>query len=323
MSDSDEFSDNPFRKLDAARFPAKRRAGRSGPERSGPAGRPPGGPGISARESAYGNAADGEDTALFLAAMSRVSPAKAPARGGFRLADTGALEAVSSPKKRRAARAKREEPATAAPETPAASPENAPEAGAPPVDDESAAFLRAMGDARPLTGRGREVAPAAETVTPPPASGLSFRELMEGTLEFAISHSDEYLEGHVVGLDPLIMGRLRAGTLSPEAHLDLHGLNSAQAFEALRDFMRGAWYRSLRVVLVVPGRGKNSPQGQAVLREKLQLWLTQEPFKRVVLAFCTARPHDGGPGSVYVLLRKFRKKGRIFWERMPMDPDLV
>ena len=180
-----------------------------------------------------------------------------------------------------------------------------------------------MGDARPLPGRGREVAPATETATPPPASGLSFRELMEGTLEFAVSHSDEYLEGQVVGLDPLIMGRLRAGSLSPEAHLDLHGLNSAQAFEALRDFMRGAWYRSLRVVLVVPGRGRNSPQGQAVLREKLQLWLTQEPFKRVVLAFCTARPHDGGPGSVYVLLRKFRKKGRIFWERMPMDPDLV
>uniref|UniRef100_UPI0026072BA5 Smr/MutS family protein n=1 Tax=uncultured Desulfovibrio sp. TaxID=167968 RepID=UPI0026072BA5 len=193
----------------------------------------------------------------------------------------------------------------------------------PEPDEESAAFLRAMGDARPLAGRGREVAPVAETATPPPGSELSFRELMEGTLEFAVSFSDEYLEGHVVGLDPLIMGRLRSGALSPEAHLDLHGLNAVQAFGALRDFMRGAWYRSLRVVLIVPGRGRNSPQGQAVLREKLQLWLTQEPFKRVVLAFCTARPHDGGPGSVYVLLRKFRKKGRICWERLPMDADLV
>ena len=323
MADADEFSDNPFRKLDAARFPAKRRQGASTQTRAAveaPTARASKG---SASKTAPQDAADGEDAALFMAAMSRVVPARPPERRGFSLADTGALDEVSSPKKRRRARAKEETAAGQAPGPLAESVDRAPEPPAPAGDDESAAFLRAMGDARPLTGRGREVAPATEPVTPPRGSELSFRELMEGTLEFAVSHSDEYLEGHVVGLDPLIMGRLRAGNLSPEAHLDLHGLNSAQAFEALRDFMRGAWYRSLRVVLVVPGRGRNSPQGQAVLREKLQLWLTQEPFKRVVLAFCTARPHDGGPGSVYVLLRKFRKKGRIFWERMPMDPDLV
>ena len=322
MSDTDEFSDNPFRKLDAARFPAKRGKGASGQAGAG-AGPMVRAPKVGRPKAMPHDDTDPEDAALFMAAMSRVKPAETGARGGFRLVDTGALDEVSSPKKRRRARAKQEAAAAQAPGPLEESVDRAPGPPAPADDDESAAFLRAMGDARPLAGRGREVAPVTETATPPPASGLSFRELMEGTLEFAVSHSDEYLEGHVVGLDPLIMGRLRAGGLSPEAHLDLHGLNSVQAFEALRDFMRGAWFKSLRVVLVVPGRGRNSPQGQAVLREKLQLWLTQEPFKRVVLAFCTARPHDGGPGSVYVLLRKFRKKGRIFWECMPMDPDLV
>ena len=115
--------------------------------------------------------------------------------------------------------------------------------------------------------------------------------------------TDEYMEGHVVGLDQMIMNKLRAGGLSPEAHLDLHGLNAQQAFETLRGFMRGSWYKGLRTILVVPGRGKNSPDG-------------------VVLAFCTAQPHDGGPGSVYVLLRKYKKKGRVYWERMPADADL-
>ena len=75
----------------------------------------------------------------------------------------------------------------------------------------------------------------------------------------------------------------------------------------------------LLVILVLLQAGK---EGMGVLREKLQSWLTQDPFKRVVLAFCTAQPHDGGPGSVYVLLRKYRKKGRIYWERMPADADL-
>ncbi|MDE6734391.1 MAG: DNA mismatch repair protein MutS, partial [Desulfovibrio sp.] len=254
MSDTDEFSDNPFRKLDAARFPAKRGQAAGGKAGAGAA------PTVRAPKVSRAKAVpeadtDPEDAALFMAAMSRVKPAETGVRGGFRLADTGALAEVSTPKKRRRARAKQETAEARAPAPFAESVDRAPEPAAPAEDDESAAFLRAMGDARPLAGRGREVSPVTETATPPPASGLSFRELMEVTLEFAVSHSDEYLEGHVVGLDPLIMGRLRAGGLSPEAHLDLHGLNSVQAFEALRDFMRGAWFKSLRVVLVVPGRG--------------------------------------------------------------------
>ena len=57
---------------------------------------------------------------------------------------------------------------------------------------------------------------------------------MEGKLESALSFTNEYIEGHVVGLDQMIMNKLRAGSLSPEGHLDLHGLNAVQAFEALR-----------------------------------------------------------------------------------------
>ena len=209
--------------------------------------------------------------------------------------------------------------APAAPkETPAASivPDNR------PVDEEEDAFLLAMKQVAPLAGKGRAVAPLVNPQSPPPAADTSLQDFLDGKLEFALSFTDEYLEGHVVGLDPLIMGKLRSGSLSPEAHLDLHGLNVLQAFETLRGFMRGSWYKGLRTVLLVPGRGKNSPDGIGILRGKLQTWLTQDPFKRVVLAFCTAQPHDGGPGSIYVLLRKFRKKGRICWERMPADADL-
>ena len=176
---------------------------------------------------------------------------------------------------------------------------------------------------QPLQGKGRAVAPVP---TPQPTvqayADATMQDVLDGKLEFALSLSGEYIEGHVVGLDALIMNQLRAGRYSPEAHLDLHGLNAAQAFQALVGFFRGAWYKGMRSVLLVPGRGRNSADGMGVLRSKLQEWLTREPLKRVVLAFCTARPADGGPGSVYVLLRKYRKKGKICWERMPPDPDL-
>ena len=179
-----------------------------------------------------------------------------------------------------------------------------------------------MRDVAPLSGKGRAVAPETPPPAPPAHAELSLRDFMDGKLEFALSMTGEYLEGYVVGLDELTMNKLRAGQYSPEAHLDLHGLNAAQAFQALVGFFRSAWHKGLRTVLVVPGRGRNSPDGIGVLRDKLQFWLTEEPFKRVVLAFCTARPADGGAGSVYILLRKYRKKGKICWERTPADPDL-
>ena len=187
---------------------------------------------------------------------------------------------------------------------------------------EEDAFYRAMREVRPLAGKGRDVAPLVEPSASITRSENILQDFMDGKLEFALSLTGEYLEGYVVGLDELTMNKLRSGQYSPEAHLDLHGLNALQAFQALLGFFRSAWYKGMRAVLVVPGRGRNSQDGIAILRDKLQSWLTQEPFKRVVLAFCTARPVDGGPGSVYVLLRKYRKKGKIHWERMPADPDL-
>lgn len=193
---------------------------------------------------------------------------------------------------------------------------------AEPMARDDDLFLRAAAGASPLAPGGRAVSRAPAGGEPPALGQPTLEDFMAGRLEFAIANYDEYLEGHVVGLDESAMNRLRAGSYSPEAHVDLHGLNSLQAFESLRAFFRSAWFKGLRCVLVVPGRGRNSPFGQSVLRAKLQHWLTQEPFKRLVLAFCTAQPHDGGPGSVYVLLRRNPKKGRIFWERMPADADL-
>jgi DNA-nicking Smr family endonuclease len=183
-------------------------------------------------------------------------------------------------------------------------------------------FAGAMRDVRPLKSKGRDVprnaAPHA-VLTP---QQQSFQELLESTLEFALSFSEDYIEGHVVGLERGILQKLRARQYSPEAHLDLHGLNANQAFNALVGFVRHSWHRGMRTLLLIPGRGKNSWDGVAVLRERVQSWLTQDPLKRVVLAFCTAKPVDGGPGSLYVLLRKYKKKGKIYWERCPADLDL-
>ena len=191
--------------------------------------------------------------------------------------------------------------------------------------EEDINFFAAMQDVTPLSGKGREVAAEAPVSIPPvPTPPNPLQEFIDGKLEFALAFTDEYVEGHVVGLDLMLVGKLQAGQFSPESHLDLHGMNAQQAFDALVGFFRAAYFKGQRTVLVVPGRGLNSPHGIPILREKVQEWFTQEPLKRVILAFCTAKPSDGGAGALYVLLRKFRKgEGKIHWERKPVDPDLI
>ena len=183
------------------------------------------------------------------------------------------------------------------------------------------AFFKAVDGAEPIKKKGRVIVPEKRTIVADSVSD-DLAALMSGKLEFQLLCRDEYFEGHIAGLDQMTVDKLASGGLSPEAHLDLHGCTTVQAFEALRSFVKSSWYKGLRTLLVIPGRGRNSLDRFGVLRSKLQSWLTQEPLKRVVLAFCTAQPHDGGPGSVYVLLRKYRKKGRVFWERLPLDEDL-
>lgn len=214
----------------------------------------------------------------------------------------------------------RRRPSPAARDGQAPAPDPAPSS----AGDDEAAFASAMRDVAPLDGKGRAIQPEVpQPHAAPAAAGNPLQDFMEGRIEFSLASTDEYVEGHVIGLDLSIVGRLQAGQLSPEAHLDLHGLNAEQAFQALVGFMRHSYMCGRRVVLVVPGRGRNSPAGIGVLREKVQEWFTQEPFRRVILAFCTARQVDGGPGSLYVLLRKFRKdRGKVVWNRNPTDPDL-
>ena len=53
-------------------------------------------------------------------------------------------------------------------------------------------------------------------------------------------------------------------------------------------------------MLVIHGKGMNSPGGEAVLRKLTRHWLTQ---RSDVLAYCDAIPRDGGKGAVLVLLK--------------------
>ncbi len=126
----------------------------------------------------------------------------------------------------------------------------------------------------------------------------------EPSSPFDLSDSDEFLEGAVRGLDPRVLKKLRKGEYAVQEHLDLHGLRVDEAKSALLAFIQRARTAGKRCVLVVHGRGLHSKDQVPVLKEALRRWLSGDRFAESVLAFATARQHDGGAGALYLLLRK-------------------
>lgn len=103
------------------------------------------------------------------------------------------------------------------------------------------------------------------------------------------------------GVSPSIFRKLRRGRLAVEDEYDLHGMTVAQAKEYLHDCLADARRRQRRCVRVIHGKGKGSGQRGPVLKIKVNAWLRNWTD---VVAFCSARPVDGGTGALYVLLKK-------------------
>ncbi len=100
--------------------------------------------------------------------------------------------------------------------------------------------------------------------------------------------------------------KLRPGSFAYQAMLDLHGMSAAAARVEVERFIMQALAEGHREVLIVHGRGHNSKDNIPVLKERLKSWLARGRIGRSILAFTSARPADGGPGAVYVLLRRRR-----------------
>jgi len=113
-------------------------------------------------------------------------------------------------------------------------------------------------------------------------------------------HTDAELSFRRPGIGPDVLRRLRRGEWVIQDHLDLHGARVDEARELLAHFLREAIKRGLRCVRVVHGKGLGSKDRQPVLKGKARVWLAQ---RDEVIAFCQARPAEGGSGALVVLLR--------------------
>ena len=183
----------------------------------------------------------------------------------------------------------------------------APESPPPPPSDE-ALFRSAMHGVAPIAADKARIEPVKrETSALADDDALALGELealVRGEGEFRLVDTEEQRSGMAPGVSFELVERLQRGAYAFRRHLDLHGHTREEAKVALIAFVAGARRDGERCVLVVTGRGKRSPDGVAVIRDALPRWLSRSPLRAHVLAFCTARPLDGGPGAFYVLLRR-------------------
>lgn len=105
--------------------------------------------------------------------------------------------------------------------------------------------------------------------------------------------------------------KLRRGRLAPEARLDLHGMSTERAHDALRGFILSAHAAGLRLALVITGKGRGSSgeglvHRAGILRHQVPHWLATPPLASKVLQVAPAHLRHGGSGAYYVYLRRRR-----------------
>ena len=165
-------------------------------------------------------------------------------------------------------------------------------------------FTRAVGKVAPIANQERVWSPPQRPTPRPLQQDLDNEAVMHESMsdEFDIStllDADDQLSFRRTGIGTDVTRKLRKGEWSIQGQIDLHGLRSDEARDAMGQFIREAKRMGWRCVRVVHGKGLGSPGKEPVLKSKVQRWLVQ---KNEVLAFVQAKPSDGGGGALLVLL---------------------
>jgi len=166
-------------------------------------------------------------------------------------------------------------------------------------------FQAAVGRVQALPDNGRVALKVAPPAPIPRQQQLDDAAALKESLSDEVDVSslldtDDRLSFLRPGIGPDVATMLRRGKWTIQGQVDLHGLRSDEAREALSTFIRDAHRAGWRCVRVVHGKGLGSPGKTPVLKDKVHRWLVQ---KTEVAAFVQAQPAQGGAGALVVLLQ--------------------
>lgn len=97
----------------------------------------------------------------------------------------------------------------------------------------------------------------------------------------------------------------------PDMTVDLHGHNLNSAHALLERRLGEAIAHGQRVLLVITGRpprpDQNPTRPRGLIRQQLPDWIAASPHRSAIAAVRGAHPRHGGPGALYLVLRRRRE----------------
>ncbi len=174
-------------------------------------------------------------------------------------------------------------------------------------DNDNTLFRDAMRDVAPLAKSDKVILPHAcrapiHRQTPQDDKETPVDPLSDHiSLEIAAGDGWSFIRP---GMSRQTLRRLRRGYWANQAHLDLHGFTRDEARIELVMFLDNCIDNDFRCVCIIHGKGFGSTNNEPVLKIRVGNWLAQ---RNDVLAFCQARPENGGGGAVVVLLKTSRR----------------
>jgi DNA-nicking Smr family endonuclease len=180
-----------------------------------------------------------------------------------------------------------------------------------PAEDDSDLFQRAVEGVNKLQ---EEDVPASAVVQPKSATPARpapaqrderlFLDAMKniGTVAKGKTDDEDDVDGGNRRSATSRMRQLKRGTIRIAEELDLHGYLRDEAIARLGTFVTAAFGRGQQAVLVITGKGINSPEGP-VLQGAVAEWL-RSAGKGMVAEFSPAPRDMGGSGAYVVFLKK-------------------
>lgn len=172
-------------------------------------------------------------------------------------------------------------------------------------EDDIQLFRKTVGDVKPVNNDRIDSAgtpkPEAIPLQLQQDEAKAVEDMMSSHYDLSELERAESISFHRPGIQLSVLRKLKRGQYSIEARFDLHGLNAKQAYTTITLFLTNMRTENKQCVLIIHGKGKRSNNEGPVLKPLVAKWLSQRDD---VLAYCSARPSDGGNGAVYILLRK-------------------
>jgi len=173
------------------------------------------------------------------------------------------------------------------------------------VEDDAALFQRAVDGVRPMNAAPAVTEAQPTSAIPPAAQDAPGEQqlFLHAMLKMGATLRDDEPddeEPHYRSASSR-MRMLKRGTIRIAEELDLHGFMKEEALARLAQFVANTYHRGSKAVLVITGKGNNSPEGP-VLQGAVSAWL-REQGKGMVVETAQAPRDKGGSGAIVIFLR--------------------